>query len=83
MDILGNQYTMDELHNVGPELYKRALGDDFLSAISDDGSLNKQAMKDIIPTLPRPDKAILVSHLQDAIEQEPGDAELIQATSGL
>jgi len=82
MDILGHQYTLDELQGVGPELYKTALGDGFLSAISASGQLSKEAMKSVIPTLPRDEKAILVKHLDEAIEKEPEDAELLRSVSG-
>jgi hypothetical protein len=82
MDVLGNQYTLDELQGVGPELYKRALGDDFLDAISAEGQLSKEAMQAVIPTLPRDEKAILVKHLNQAIEKEADDAELLRSVSG-
>jgi hypothetical protein len=81
MDILGNQFTVDELINVGPELYDRALGPEFVGAISKRGSLDPDALQAVIPTLPRDEKAILVKHLNQAIEKEADDAELLRTVS--
>ena len=81
VDILGNQYTLDELMDVGVGLYRKALGPEFVDAVTESGELKEERLRQVIPTLPRDEKAILARHLQQAIERSDEDAELLRTVS--
>jgi hypothetical protein len=53
---------MAKLAGLSPETYS-ILGDDFVEAVTDDGTLNKEKLAAILPTLPNPDKTLLEDHL--------------------
>jgi hypothetical protein len=56
----GDHYSLDDLASIPPDVYAEAMGDDFVGEISNtEGSIDKNLVFDIIPTLPMDDKQIL------------------------
>jgi len=70
VDILGDQYTLAELQGVDPGIYKRALGEDFVEAVSDGTmKISSEKIRDILPTLPHDEKVMLAKYLKDSISK--------------
>jgi len=80
IDLLGNQFTRDDLMSVGPGAYEKVLGPEFVKAASDDdGNLSFEKLSTILTTLPRDEKALLGQYLQSVLDTREHDSELLQA----
>lgn len=80
IDLLGNQFTRDELLRVGPGAYEKVLGQDFLKSASDEnGNLSFEKLAAILPTLPRDEKSLLGQYLRHVLDSEELDGELLRA----
>jgi len=59
----GKTYTSQDLEKVSADQLRNALGDSFVNAISDNGTLVLSKFAEIADTLPLPDKKILAMYL--------------------
>jgi hypothetical protein len=56
----GDHYNLDDLVSIPPDVYAEAMGDEFVDEISDpEGSIDKNLVFEVVPTLPMDDKQIL------------------------
>lgn len=72
VDILGNQFSLDELSKLDPAVYQQALGQDFIDEVLNENDLiDPEKLKQLIPTLPRDEKGMLLKHLKQVVESQP------------
>jgi hypothetical protein len=61
----GKVYFVDDFENIKLQEIRDALGDQIADAMTDDGlTINKEKVAEVVPTLPRPDAALLDSILE-------------------
>jgi len=72
INIAGDAFTLRDLIALPADFYEEALGEDFAQAIIDDsGKVSPGKLASILPTLPMPEKNILVRYLRQHFASAP------------
>ena len=71
ININGKQYNYKELEQIPVQIFTEALGEDFAESILDeDKAINLDLLKDISPTLPKPEAKLLQKYMDTYLEKK-------------
>ena len=62
-------FSAKRLCELGPEFFKGAMGDEFVTTVSENGALDPVKLASVVATLPRPDKTALEEYIVASSEE--------------